>query len=133
MATFLVRALGLSGPVPDRFGDDAHSIHQVSINLLAAHGITKGCDAHRSQRYCPDDSVTRAEISSFLMRALDLSGPVADRFGDDGHSVHQEAINLLAAAGITKGCDPDLPERFCPEDSVTRGESAAFLRRALDR
>jgi hypothetical protein len=37
----------------------------------------------------------------------------------------------LAAEGITKGCNPPDNTLFCPDDSVTRGEMAAFLGRAF--
>ena len=53
-------------------------------------------------------------------------------FTDDNQSVHQNNIEALAAAGITKGCNPPSNSRFCPNDNVTRAEAAAFLARALD-
>ena len=40
-------------------------------------------------------------------------------------------IDWLATSGITKGCNPPDNSRFCPDDSVTRGQMAAFLIRAL--
>lgn len=52
-------------------------------------------------------------------------------FYDDDNSVFQDDIEKLAASGITKGCNPPANDRFCPEDSVTRGQMAAFLERAL--
>ena len=52
----------------------------------------------------------------------------AGRFIDDDGSIHEPAIEAIAAEGITLGCAAD---RFCPDDPVTRGEMAAFLRRAL--
>jgi hypothetical protein len=69
-------------------------------------------------------------MASFLVRALELSPVAEDAFVDDADSVHQGDINTLAAAGITKGCNPPANDRFCPERSVTRGEMAAFLVRA---
>ncbi|MDH4117739.1 MAG: S-layer homology domain-containing protein [Acidimicrobiia bacterium] len=36
-------------------------------------------------------------------------------------------MNALAASGITTGCTSTA---FCPNDVVTRGQMAAFLRRA---
>ncbi len=39
-------------------------------------------------------------------------------------------IERLAAAGITRGCNPPANDRFCPRDPVTREEMAAFIRRA---
>jgi hypothetical protein len=41
---------------------------------------------------------------------------------------HEAAINRLATSGITNGCGPG---SFCPSGVVTRGQMAAFLRRAL--
>jgi hypothetical protein len=53
------------------------------------------------------------------------------RFSDDEHTVHQSDIDTIAAAGITRGCNPPLNTEFCPTDPVSRGEMAAFLKRAL--
>ncbi|HEY6629617.1 MAG TPA: S-layer homology domain-containing protein, partial [Acidimicrobiia bacterium] len=52
-------------------------------------------------------------------------------FYDDDDSVFEKAIERLAASGITQGCNPPANDRFCPEDSVTRGQMATFLKRAL--
>lgn len=52
------------------------------------------------------------------------------RFRDDDGSVHEAAIERLAAAGITTGCRDD-PNLFCPHEAVTRGQMASFLVRAL--
>ena len=40
-------------------------------------------------------------------------------------------IDKLATAGVTRGCNPPVNDRFCPGSNVTRGQMAAFLRRAL--
>lgn len=52
------------------------------------------------------------------------------RFADDDDSIFESAIEKIAAAGITQGCGID-PPRYCPADTVTRGQMAAFLKRAL--
>jgi hypothetical protein len=54
------------------------------------------------------------------------------RFFDDDNSVFEGSIEQLAASGITVGCNPPDNDRFCPDDSVTRGQMAAFLKRALE-
>ena len=54
----------------------------------------------------------------------------ADSFTDDDGSIFEEAINKIAAAGITRGCNPD-GTRFCPGQHITRGQMAAFLQRAF--
>ncbi len=53
-------------------------------------------------------------------------------FVDDDHSVHQNGIEAIAAAGITVGCNPPANDRFCPTANVTRAQAAAFLARALN-
>jgi hypothetical protein len=53
-------------------------------------------------------------------------------FLDDDGNVHEGSIEAIAAAGITRGCNPPTNDRFCPTNSVTRGQMAAFLVRALD-
>ena len=53
-------------------------------------------------------------------------------FSDIVGSVHYDDIVFIADAGITKGCNPPQNTRFCPDNSVTRGQMAAFLVRALE-
>ena len=53
-------------------------------------------------------------------------------FWDDDGSLFETAIEKIAAAGITTGCNPPTNDRYCPDDSLTRGEMAAFLVRALN-
>jgi hypothetical protein len=125
MASFLVRALELPAGGRDRFTDDASSIHETDINTLARAGITDGCTA---TRFCPASPVTRAQMASFLVRALDLAPSTNNRFSDDNGNLHERDINALALAGITSGCAQG---RYCPNDPVTRGEMAAFLHRAF--
>ena len=95
----------------------------VGLNAL---GITGGCT---SVDFCPDRSVTRAEMAAFLVRALDLPAALGDPFSDDdGHALEAE-IASLAASGISSGCSAT---SFCPNRLVTRAEMAAFLVRGFD-
>lgn len=52
-------------------------------------------------------------------------------FNDIDGSVHYDDIVYIAELGITKGCNPPQNTSFCPTDTVTRGEMAAFLVRTL--
>jgi subtilisin family serine protease len=126
-AAMMRRALDLPAG-PDVFRDDAGSVFGADINALAAAGIAKGCNPPATDRFCPDQRVSRGEMASFLTRAFDLPR-TTPRFTDAADSVHATSIGALAAAGITKGCGTR-PDRFCPDDPVTRGQMAAFLRRA---
>ncbi|MGD2051348.1 MAG: hypothetical protein PVI35_02635 [Acidimicrobiia bacterium] len=122
------------GPLPagGRFFDDDGSVHEASIEAIAAAGITTGCNPPYSTGYCPDDVVTRGQMAAFLSRALDLPGGAVNTFVDDDDSEFEGDIARLAAARITFGCDPPANTRFCPTDPVTREQMAAFLVRAFD-
>jgi hypothetical protein len=52
-------------------------------------------------------------------------------FCDDDRSSFEDAIERIARAGITRGCNPPANNRFCPDEPVTRGAMAAFLSRAV--
>ncbi len=73
MATFLTSAFELDPATASAgFEDvDAGDTHAVSIETLAASGITAGCKAE-PLRFCPDQDVTRAQMATFLARALKL-------------------------------------------------------------
>lgn len=133
LAAFLVRSVSFPAPSGDYFTDDNDSIFENNINRIAEAGITKGCDPPENNHFCPDRGLTRGELATILVRAFpDLvpaSGP--DAFTDDNSSVHEDAINRIAAAGLTKGCDPPDNTHFCPQEEVTRGQMATFLLRAL--
>lgn len=113
---------------PDAFVDDEGHYAEASFNALAAAGIVKGCNPPANTRVCPEDPVTRAEVAAIVQRALDLP-PGPDVFGDDEGHWGERAINAIAAAGITKGCDE---AGFCPERTMVRGEAASFTVRVDD-
>lgn len=51
-------------------------------------------------------------------------------FSDDDGSVHEPAIDYLAEAGITSGCD-SVAKAYCPGEPVSRYQMAVLLLRAL--
>ena len=57
--------------------------------------------------------------------------PPGGTFWDDYLNVHETSIEGIAAAGITKGCNPPVSDRYCPDKNVDRGQMAAFLARAI--
>jgi uncharacterized repeat protein (TIGR01451 family) len=113
------------------FTDDNFSIFENDIEWLSGMGITKGCNPPVNDMYCPERTLTRGELAAMINRALDLPAATDDYFTDDDNSIFEDAINRLAEAGITKGCNKD-GTLFCPDTEVTRGEIAAFFDRALD-
>ncbi len=132
MAAFLVRALNLPAAGSAGFVDTAGNTFEDDIDRLAAADITKGCNPPTNDRFCPNDFVTRGQMAAFLVRALNLPAAGSAGFVDTGGSVFEDDIDRLAAAGITKGCNPPTNDRYCPSDYVTRAQMASFLVRALD-
>jgi len=96
------------------------------IEQLAAEGITGGCG---TGIYCPDATVTRAEMAVFLLKAkhgTSYSPPDATGVFMDvpvGYWAHKW-IEQLALEGITGGCGVGT---YCPNSSVTRAQMAVFL------
>ena len=125
VARELSRVFALPATTIDFFSDDTGRAEHAAINRVAAAGITSGCD---EDRYCPDGEVTRAQLASFLDRALELPQTEADAFEDDAGIVHEAAINRVAAAGLTAGCGDG---RYCPDGTVTRSQLIRFLERAV--
>ena len=130
MAAFLVRFLGLTDRGDVDFADDNGSVFEADIEKLAAAGITRGCNPPTNDMFCPNDPVTREQMAAFLTRALGLPGASGIDFTDDDDSIFEDAIERLAAAGITRGCNPPTNDMFCPSATVTREQMAAFLHRA---
>jgi parallel beta-helix repeat protein len=95
--------------------------------------------AHRNGKYGFEDTTAGNTYSdnSCLRNTLGGSHPTglcneSGTFSDDDGSVFEFDIEWMAAAGITKGCNPPTNDLFCPDSTVTRGQMAAFLVRALD-
>ena len=133
MAVWLVRVLTEAEPpaaTQSTFADvDPGNRWLPHIELLAELEITDGCLVD-PLRFCPDRSVDRAEMATFLTRAFDLAAADPAGFADTTGNFHEANIDALAAARITVGCLSD-PLRYCPDQPVTRAEMATFLARAL--
>jgi hypothetical protein len=145
MAVFLERGMRGSDFTPPAasgavFADVPASYWSAAwIEQLAADGITSGCapgtgDPPGLPYYCPDSSVTRAQMAVFLLRAEHVAGylppPASGTLFTDVPADYWAAdwIEQLYAEGITSGCAAGL---YCPESSVTRAQMAVFLVRAF--
>jgi hypothetical protein len=49
----------------------------------------------------------------------------------DSHTFHN-AIDWMKDNNITVGCNPPTNNRYCPDDNVTRGQMAAFMKRLAE-
>lgn len=104
------------------FDDTAGSVHEDNIIKMANLGITKVDDSYR-----PEENVTRGQMAAFLRRALNLPAASQDFFSDDGDSIFEDDINAIAQYGITVGSGGE----YRPNEDVTRGQMAAFIKRAF--
>ena len=98
------------------------------IEALRNDGITGGCGTNL---YCPEGSVTRAQMAVFLLKSKYGGGYTPPAVGastgfSDVPTSHWAApwIKQLAAEGITGGCGTGI---YCPESPVTRAQMAVFL------
>lgn len=130
--TFDLRSPWVDGVVsPYDFRDVSGSVHREAITFISDLGITKGCNPPANDRFCPDEPVTRGQMAAFLVRAQQLPDGDAESFSDMAGSVFDGDVKRLVAAGITRGCNPPDNDRFCADETVTRGQMAAFLTRAF--
>jgi hypothetical protein len=132
MAAFVARAVGFPRLLDAGFLDVPRThTFAADIATLAAAGVVKGCDPPTNTRYCPDRALTRAEMATLLSRALALPSAAHAGFTDvpTSHPFAKE-VAALAAAGITRGCNPPDNTAFCPDHPITRAEMAAMLVRA---
>ncbi|MBK8620044.1 MAG: S-layer homology domain-containing protein [Anaerolineales bacterium] len=140
MAIFLLKGIHGSSYTPPvvggstGFGDVATNYWAAAwIKQLAAEGITGGCGGGN---YCPDNTVTRAQMAVFLMKAKNGSNYSppgvggSTGFSDVATNYWAAAfIKQLVADSITAGCGNG---NYCPEDSVTRAQMAVFLVKAFN-
>jgi uncharacterized protein YjdB len=100
-----------------------------AVNLLYGRGITNGCS---TTDYCPTENITRAQMAIFIVRAVlgldSFPYSTTPYFSDvPANAFGFEYIQKLYELGITNGCGVGL---FCPDDNVTRAQTAVFVIRA---
>jgi hypothetical protein len=125
LARFLARAVSPPATTEDFFDDDDGSVDEAAINRLAAAGFVTGCGA---RLFCPAANVSRAATAQWLAATFALPAATADWFTDDAGLPEEDSINRAAEATVVTGCGAAL---FCPTGTVTRGELARFLHRAV--
>jgi hypothetical protein len=128
------------------------------IEVMYRRGYTKGCSSTDDplRRYCPNDLVTRAQMSVFLIRAkmnnvfpttlsgIPVLGPYGDNFGlfqqatpyfsdvtsgaTDPYKDYYIYVQKMRELRITNGTSGSL---FSPGNNLTRQEIATFIVRAF--
>ncbi|MNE46830.1 Endo-1,4-beta-xylanase A precursor [compost metagenome] len=99
------------------------------VELLASKLIVNGVSA---DRFAPDDSITRAEFASLLVRSMGLSLEHDDAYKgfEDVSQAAWYAAEVEAAvrAGLINGISAD---RFAPNERISREQMAVMIGRAL--
>jgi hypothetical protein len=104
------------------------------IERLYVAGFTTGC-SDNPLAYCPERSVTRAEMAIFIERGMNTATytppPATGTIFVDVPLSYWDAdwIEKLFADHITGGCGVS-PLTYCPDSPTTRAEMAVFLLRA---
>lgn len=138
LAVFLVRAIFGTDDFsfsPTPYFTDVPVDHPFFpwIQKLRELEITSGCTA---TEFCPGAAATRGQIAVFIIRArygvnydLGASLPGTPTYSDVPTTHPFFAwIEKMAEVGITSGCASG---KFCPGSTVTRGQIAIFVARAL--
>ncbi len=127
---------GLSGKTEDvkilpiifeekTFEDIQNHENQNSIQQLAARGIING---KNETSYCPDETMTRAEFATIVVRALGIPERDGRKFNDvaedDWFNVY---VNTAYSYGIVNGVSDN---EFNPYGEITREEAATMTLRA---
>jgi subtilisin family serine protease len=134
MAAFIIRGIGeFNPPAPSfqRFADvPLTNPFAAFIEELAVRQITLGCGV---SNYCPTQTVTREQMAAFIIRGLGEFNPPLppfQRFLDvPPANPFYRFIDRMAVLQITLGCGGG---NYCPTQSVTRAQMAAFLVRAFN-
>lgn len=129
---------GLPGKNPDvrkqelavpgkTFPDISAHKNQPAIEALAARGIISG---KTGDEFMPDITMTRAEFSTIVVKALGLVPKAEDKFGDVSPGAwYAPYVGTAYRYGIVTGISD---ERFNPEGTITKQEAAVMVTRAAE-
>ncbi|WP_271749894.1 S-layer homology domain-containing protein [Cohnella sp. JJ-181] len=109
------------------FADVAGHWAKPEIERLASKRIV---DGEATDRFSPDNPITRAEFAALIVRSLGLSAPDASAaFTDvtDG-DWFSDSVEQAVNAGIIEGYQDG---SFKPDERITREQMAAMLSRAM--
>jgi glucose/arabinose dehydrogenase len=111
-----------------------------AVGRLVEEGVLRGSRDGDRQVFRPRELISRGQMAAVLRRSLDAVSRLAtgtpaprrapvDAFDDDGGSVFEDDIGVVAAEGLAAGTGP---RRFEPGRPVTRQQMALFVARLLE-
>ena len=132
---------GSSNPFPCDLGSS--NVHFDNIKRLAAAGVVQGSGSSSAGAcYEPDETVTRAQMATFLREANEVAGlaipdagSAEDYYVDDATNPHQGSINAITKAALAEGVGtgPAGGNLYDPNRDVRRDQMGTFIARSLDR
>ncbi len=107
------------------------NVHHAAVECLAGLGVTLGVG---DGAYDPAGEVTRLQMASFTARLLEAGGVTLpesppDAFDDDAGTVHELAVNQLAALDVLDGTG-EVGRDFSGRVAMKRDRMAAWMARA---
>ena len=107
------------------FDDISAHKNQPAIEALIARGIINGMG---NDSYAPDETMTRAQFATIVVKALGLTPKASNVFADvTADKWYAPYIGTAYAYGIVNGRSATT---FDPEGTITRQEAAAMVARA---
>jgi RHS repeat-associated protein len=137
MAVFLLVAKEGAGYAPPActtpiFADlPCSSPYAPWVQEMYRRGITGGCGTN-PLTYCPDNSITNAQMAVFVLGTLGVTPPACSSAPFTDVPCTSFAASFIAEEArrqITSGCGGG---NFCPNGLVTRAQMAGLLVRAFD-
>lgn len=119
--------LGIQAPVQAAGFNDVPSRAVKEVNYLTQGKVIYGVT---SESFVPQETVTRAQVATFVGRILKLDGEQRDtQFSDVGKgNVASGFVQSIVNKGIMEGASNS---EFLPSQAVTRGEMALILKKAF--
>ena len=124
--TFLWRAAGEPEPSGSAgFGDvAAGSYYEKAVAWAVEQGITAGTGENT---FSPEDTVSRAQVVTFLYRLAKGAAAEGGRFSDvPTGAYYADAVNWAVGRNVTSGTSDTT---FSPNDPCTRAQIVTFLYR----
>lgn len=111
-------------PAPGTFNDIDGHWAKNKIEELVASGVVSG---YPDGSFKPDDTVTRAEFATMLVKAFELAPQSGKVFADTNGHWAEDYIATAAANGLVSGYDSGA---FGPDDLITREQIAVMIVKA---
>jgi hypothetical protein len=133
----LVRALGVDATPDGNFDDiEDNAYYYKEIGIARKLCITSGTG---DNRFCPNDSITRQDMITLTVRAMDMLGMIKeqglaselDSFADKP-LIADYALEGIATA-VKEGLIIGSGDRINPLGNTTRAEAAVFLYRIYNK